>query len=95
MAIPEQVPQSFHVGLSLVVWGKERLEGVQASHDLLDMVHAHREMKPIQDSLHWAARGRAHQGRQRWVAIADCGDRVALSPALTLQRRTQLALRNS
>jgi len=46
-------------------------------------------MKPVQDVLHGAARGRAHQRRQRGVAVADRDDRVALPPALVLQRCTQ------
>ncbi len=66
-----------------------RLEGAQAAHDLLDMVHTHGEMKPIQDVFHWAARGRAHQRRQGGIAVADRGDRDALPPALVLQRRAQ------
>ncbi len=43
----------------------------------------------VEDVLHRAARGRAHQRRQRGVAVADHGDRVALPPALIKQRRTQ------
>ena len=42
VAVPEQMPQSFHVDLSEIEWGKGRLQGTQAAHDLLDMVHAHR-----------------------------------------------------
>jgi len=47
------------------------------------------EVKPVEDGLHWAARGRAHQGWQRGVAVADRGDRVALPPALVPQRRAR------
>jgi hypothetical protein len=53
------------------------------------MMHAHGEMKPVDDRLHRPARGRAHQGRQRGVAVADHGDGVALPPALIKQRRAQ------
>jgi hypothetical protein len=69
--------------------GKRRFYSAQAEHDLLDMVDAHREMKPILYRLHWGAHGRAHQGPQRGVATADRGDRVALPPTLLLQRRAQ------
>ncbi len=90
IAVPEQMPQSFHIDLSKIERGKgRRLKGAQAAHDLLDMVHAHGEMKPIQNILHGAARGRSHQGWQRGVAVADYGDRLALPPALILQRRAQ------
>jgi len=38
-AVPEQVPQSSHVDLSMVERGeRRRLEGAQAARDLLDMV---------------------------------------------------------
>jgi len=62
-------------------------------HDLLDVLHAHGEMEPIQDVFDRAARGRAHQRRQGGVAVADRGDRVAFPPALTLQRRAQQCVR--
>ncbi len=39
------------------------------------------------------ARGRAHQRRQGGVAVADRGHRIALPPALTLQRRAQQCVR--
>jgi len=82
------MPQSFHVDLSKIERGKgRRLDGVQAAHDRLDMVHAHGEMEPVQDRLHRAARGRAHQRRQGGVAVADRGDWLALPPALVQQRR--------
>jgi len=62
MAVPEQMPQPLDVGLRVTKRGeKRRFHGAQAAHDLLDMVHAHGEMKPIQNILYWAARGRAHQ----------------------------------
>jgi len=84
------VPQSFHVNLSKIERGKrQRLDGAQAAHDLLDVMHAHGEMKPVQDRLHRAARGQAHQRRQRGVAVADRGHWIALPPALVLQRRAQ------
>ncbi len=90
VAVPEQMAQSFHVDLSPVERGKRRrLEGAQAAHDLLDVLHAHGKMEPVEDGLHRAARGRAHQRRQRRVAVADRADRIALPPALTLQRRAQ------
>ena len=90
VAIPKQVTQPFNVDLSTIQRGKGRqLEGAQAAHDLLNVLHAHGQMEPVQDELHWAARGRAHQCRQRGVAVADRGDRLALPPALVLQRRTQ------
>ena len=43
---------SFNLDPSLVERDEgRRLQGTQASHDLLDMVHAHREMKPVEDGL--------------------------------------------
>jgi len=90
------MPQSFHVDLSKIERGKgRRLEGAQAAHDLLDVLHAHGEMKPVEDGLHQTARGRSHQRRQRGVAVADRGDRLALSPALVLQRRAQQCMGGS
>ncbi len=68
------MPQSFHVDLGLVERGEgRRLEGTQASHDLLDMMHAHGKVEPVQDGLHRAACGRAHQRRQRGVAVRTNG----------------------
>jgi len=49
-------------------------------------------MEPVQDGLHRAARGRAHQRRQRGVAVADRGHWIALPPALIKQRRAQQSM---
>ena len=47
------------------------------------------ERQPVENGLHRSVRGRAHQRRQRGVAVADRGDRLALPPALVQQRRAQ------
>jgi len=71
-------PQSLDIDLHVVERGERwRLEGAQATHDLLDVVHAHGKMEPVEDALHGAVRGRALQGRQRGVAVADRSYRLA------------------
>ena len=77
-AAPEQVAQPLDIDPRAVERGKRRLEGAQAVHDLLDVLHAHGKVEPAEDVLHWAARGRAHQRRQDGVAVAD---RVTESPS--------------
>ena len=48
IAVPEQVPKSHDIDLGLVEQGERcRLEGAQASHDLLEAVHAHGKMEPV------------------------------------------------
>ena len=50
VAVPEPMPQSFHVDLGMAEWDEERrLEGKQALHDLLDIVHVHEQVKPVQN----------------------------------------------
>jgi len=47
----------------------------------------------VQDRLHRAARGRAHQRRQCGVAVAGRGDRIAFPPALVLRHGAQQGVR--
>ncbi len=82
VAVPKQVAQPLDIDLRAVKRGKGRLNGTQAAPGLLDMLHAHGKVKPVQDALSRPARGRAHQRWQGGVAVADHGHRVALPPAL-------------
>ena len=46
-------------------------------------------MEPVEDGRHGCLCRRAHQRRQRGIAVADRGNNVAVPPALVQQRRPQ------
>jgi len=50
VAVPKQAAQPLDIDLSMVGQDEgQRFQGAQAAHDLLDVLHAHGEMKPVED----------------------------------------------
>ena len=83
VAVPDQVAQPLDVDADVVEADLvRRPQGEDAGQRLLDVAHPHRNVPPVEDVVHWLARGGAHEVEQRRLAIADDGHRATWLPAL-------------